>query len=146
MSVAKQTVYAGVFLFLGGLLACGGSEGGSSADSDSAPAATNASPASGALTPDAEAQSIFATRCSVCHGTEGRGDGPGASALDPRPRNYHDTEWQAQTTDEEIQQAILYGGAAVGKSPSMVANPDLLSKPEVVAALTQIIRSFGEQN
>jgi mono/diheme cytochrome c family protein len=147
MIEGTQARFAVALLMVGGLVACGGSEGGSSGGSGgSNAAASSARPAAGALAPDAEAQQIFGTRCAVCHGADGRGDGPGAAALEPKPRNYHDEEWQGTVTDEEIRQAILYGGAAVGKSPSMVANPDLTAKPEVVAALTQIIRRFGEEN
>jgi len=148
MIEVTQARFTVALLLIGGLMACGGSEGGSNGTSGGSTAATSGSarPAAGALAPDAEAQQIFVTRCAVCHGQDGRGDGPGSAALDPKPRNYHDEEWQEQVTDEEIRQAILYGGAAVGKSPSMVANPDLTSKPEVVAALTQLIRGFGEEN
>jgi hypothetical protein len=38
---------------------------------------------------------------------------------------------------------ILYGGAAVGKSAAMPANPDLQSQPFVVKALVEKIRNFG---
>jgi len=38
----------------------------------------------------------------------------------------------------------VYGGAAVGKSLQMVANPDLQAKPGVVAALREIVRTFGK--
>jgi mono/diheme cytochrome c family protein len=91
-----------------------------------------------------EAHQIFTTRCAACHGQFGRGDGPGAAGLNPKPRNYADAAWQSATTDEEIEKAIVYGGAAVGKSLQMVANPDLQAKPGVVAALREIVRSFGK--
>lgn len=91
-----------------------------------------------------EAQQLFATRCAACHGQFGRGDGPGAAGLNPKPRNYTDPEWQKVVTDEEIEKAIVYGGAAVGKSPQMVANPDLQAKPGVVAALREMVRKFGQ--
>jgi mono/diheme cytochrome c family protein len=91
----------------------------------------------------AEADEIFAKRCAACHGTSGMGDGPGALALSPKPRNYRDRAWQKNVTDEEIEKAIVYGGAAVGKSPQMVANPDLQAKPGVVTALRVKIREFG---
>jgi mono/diheme cytochrome c family protein len=124
---------------------CGKPAAGSPAPpADGTPAAA---PAAGpAITAEArqEARQIFSTRCSVCHGPEGYGDGPGASALTPRPRNYHDGDWQHQTTDQQIEMAIQYGGAAVGKSPAMVANPDLGSKPAVLAALRELIREFGK--
>jgi mono/diheme cytochrome c family protein len=93
----------------------------------------------------AEAAEIFASRCAVCHGLDGKGDGPGGAALVPKPRNYHDKAWQAATTDEEIEKAIVYGGTAVGKSPQMAPNPDLEKRPGVVAALCEKVRSFADQ-
>jgi mono/diheme cytochrome c family protein len=92
-----------------------------------------------------EAHDLFMTRCAACHGQFGRGDGPGAAGLNPKPRNYADAAWQKVVTDEEIEKAIVYGGAAVGKSPQMVANPDLQAKPGVVAALRNKVRSFADQ-
>lgn len=89
------------------------------------------------------AKEVFDTRCSACHGTSGKGDGPGAAALSPKPRNYTDKTWQASVTDEQIKKTILLGGAAVGKSPIMPASPDLDSKPEVVDGLVKIVRGFG---
>ena len=64
-------------------------------------------------------------------------------ALTPKPRNYTDKTWQASVTDDQIRKTIVMGGAAVGKSPVMPAQPQLKEKPEVVAALVQIIRTFG---
>ena len=40
--------------------------------------------------------------------------------------------------------ARLIAGAAVGKAPTMPANPDLDAKPEVVAELVKHIRSLGQ--
>ncbi|MBK7188670.1 MAG: c-type cytochrome [bacterium] len=82
-----------------------------------------------------EAHDIFQTRCATCHGQFGRGDGPGAAALNPKPQNYADAAWQQKVTDAEIEKAIVFGGASVGKSAQMVPNPDLEAKPGVVAAL-----------
>lgn len=126
-----------------GLGACGpGSEEASSpapAPRAAAPAAPKAMDAQAAA---AEAQQIFETRCFTCHGKEGAGDGPGSGALTPPPRNFQDPEWQASVTDEHIAQIIKFGGAAVAKSPAMPGNPDLTSKPEVVSALVQKVRSL----
>jgi len=108
------------------------------------PAAT-AAPAEAAPAPPnpvAESQRLFASRCAVCHGTSGKGDGPGAVALTPKPRDYTDAEWQKTVTDEQIRNTILLGGAAVGKSAAMPGNPDLQSKPEVLDALVKHVRSF----
>jgi mono/diheme cytochrome c family protein len=92
----------------------------------------------------AEAQEIFASRCTPCHGATGGGDGAASAGLTPPPRNFHDKAWQGAVTDDHIEKIIQYGGAAVGKSPAMPSNPDLMSKPEVVAALREHIRSLGK--
>lgn len=89
-----------------------------------------------------EAKEIFTQRCSTCHGQNGKGDGPAAAALNPKPQNYTNPEWQKSVTDEELRKVIIGGGAAVGKSPLMPPNPDLANKPEVVNGLVAIVRSF----
>ena len=107
-------------------------------------AAPSAAPAAAAGANLGEAQRMFNTRCAVCHGTGGKGDGPGSAALNPKPRNYTDLEWQKSVTDEQIRNTILMGGAAVGKSPNMPASPDLQSKPQVLDGLVQVVRSFAK--
>ena len=47
-----------------------------------------------------------------------------------------------QTKDERIAKVIVEGGAAVGLSEGMAANPDLKGKDDVVAELVKIVRSF----
>src|SRR5262245_39426560 len=71
-----------------------------------------------------EADALFANRCTPCHGATGGGNGPASASLTPPPRNFHDNVWQGKVTDEHIERIIQYGGAAVGKSPAMPANPD----------------------
>lgn len=90
-----------------------------------------------------EAKTIFTTRCATCHGTEGKGNGPAAITLTPKPRNYTDAAWQKSVTDDNLREIIVKGGAAVGKSPLMPPNPDLENKPDVVNGLVAIVRSFG---
>jgi mono/diheme cytochrome c family protein len=104
-----------------------------------APSAPAAAPSAGAVE---EAKQIFSTRCFTCHGSEGAGDGPGSVALTPKPRNFQDGAWQDSVTDEHIEKIIMYGGAAVGRSPTMPGNPDLMSKPEVVRALVAHVRGL----
>ena len=88
-----------------------------------------------------DAHDLFKSRCAPCHGEHGKGDGPGAAALNPKPRNYTDVGWQDKVKDEDIKKTILYGGAAVGKSPQMPANPDLEGKPEL-DGLVKVVREF----
>lgn len=109
-----------------------------------APAPAPAPAEEAATDPVAEAASIYQSRCTVCHGAGGKGDGAGSAALDPKPRDFTSAEWQGSVTDEHIQKIIVYGGSAVGKAATMPANPDLDAKPEVVAELMKYVRSLGK--
>ncbi len=115
--------------------------------SDNPRAQKKTEPAAGAAAPAGEAvaaaDQIFAQRCTPCHGPTGAGDGPASQSLNPHPRNFHDKSWQTSVNDEHIMKIVQYGGAAVGKSPGMPANPDLQDKPQVVQALAKKVRGFG---
>jgi mono/diheme cytochrome c family protein len=91
----------------------------------------------------AQAEDIFKNRCTPCHGPQGKGDGPASKGLTPPPRNFGDPAWQQSVTDEHIEKIIKFGGAAVGKSPAMPANPDLMAKPQVVTELKNVVRGLG---
>jgi mono/diheme cytochrome c family protein len=91
----------------------------------------------------AQAQDIFKNRCTPCHGATGKGDGAASAGLTPPPRNFGDPAWQKSVTDDHIEKIIKFGGAAVGKSPAMPANPDLMAKPQVVTELKNVVRGFG---
>ncbi len=38
-------------------------------------------------------QKLYATNCAMCHGAEGKGDGPAGQGLNPRPRNLVEGKW-----------------------------------------------------
>ncbi len=61
----------------------------------------------------------YAQFCAACHGPEGKGDGPAAAALNPKPRDHTDPKYMKSLSDEEIYKIIKEGGAAVGKAPLM---------------------------
>ncbi len=114
--------------------ACGKKETASSTASTGEPAT--------AASPEAAAKKYFAMKCEVCHGKTGAGDGAGAAALDPKPRNFSDAAWQGEVTDEHIAKVIVEGGAAAGKSAAMPPNPDLKGKDDQVKELVKLIRGF----
>ncbi len=128
-------------------VACSKSDGGASGAGTTPPTGesktTSAAPAAAGAIDMEKATALYQERCSACHGASGKGDGPGASALNPKPRNYGDKAWQASVTDEQIKKTITMGGAAVGKSPIMPASPDLDGKPEVLEGLVKVVRKFG---
>ncbi len=91
----------------------------------------------------AKARDIFSERCATCHGANGKGDGPAAANLKPKPIDFHSQNWQKSITDDSITKAIVFGGRAVGKSGQMAPNPDLENEPAIVAALVEKIRGWG---
>ncbi|HEX5054472.1 MAG TPA: c-type cytochrome [Planctomycetota bacterium] len=127
-----------VLVLAAAFAACGGADSSSTARKPGSNKPANAAAAVGAK----EARQVFDSLCFTCHGMTGHGDGPGAAALDPKPRTFADVAWQDSVTDEQIVKTVLFGGAAVGKSPMMPAQPQLKGKDEVLKALVKIVREF----
>jgi mono/diheme cytochrome c family protein len=146
MSIRKPTLF-GIALLLTALGSSGCSKeatASSKAQRQSTPETPSAPRVDAPVDPVSEAKKIFETRCAVCHGVTGRGDGPGAAALSPRPQNFSDQAWQSSADDASIIRVILEGGAAVRKSPAMPPSADLRSKEPVLTELVKMIRGFGE--
>ena len=73
------------------------------------------------VAPQAEAAALYQSRCASCHGDTGRGDGPAAVALDPKPTNFRDASRQARRNVHG-----LYGTISLGvEGTSMAAFTDL---------------------
>ena len=67
----------------------------------------------------AKGKSIFTGYCASCHGQTGKGDGPAAAALNPKPKDLSDPKVAGGLTDKYLADIISKGGAAVGKSALM---------------------------
>jgi mono/diheme cytochrome c family protein len=78
--------------------------------------------------PVAAGKQIFMQTCTPCHGQEGKGDGPAAATLDPKPRNLTDPTYMSSLSDRYIFELISRGGVAMGKSPQMPAQADMLAQ------------------
>lgn len=146
MFMRKVTVLSGVLLLAGfGGSACSKEATASSNEQRQSPAVARSAPqAEPPADPAREAKKVFETRCAVCHGATGRGDGPGAAALTPRPQNFSDPAWQTSLDDAALERVIVEGGAAVGKSSAMPPNADLRGKQPVLEELAKLIRGFGK--
>ncbi len=81
--------------------------------------------------------------CASCHGAKGKGDGPAAGALNPKPRNHTDTKYMKTISDEYIAKITKLGGVAVGKSPLMPPWGGVLSDPDVQNVVA-FIRSLAK--
>lgn len=60
------------------------------------------------------AAALYRNHCAVCHGMEGRGDGPQAANLQPPPNNFHDTERQYQRSLYGLYNTITMGVDGTG--------------------------------
>lgn len=55
-------------------------------------------------------ETIFQTNCVPCHGPEGKGDGPSAEALDPKPVNLSDGTMMNMLSDGYLFWRVSKGG------------------------------------
>jgi mono/diheme cytochrome c family protein len=61
---------------------------------------------------------VYKEYCSQCHGFTGKGDGPAASGLEPKPAIHANIPFE-KLPIEYLYNVINHGGPAVGKSPNM---------------------------
>ncbi len=59
--------------------------------------------------------------CAQCHGIEGKGNGLNAKLLTVPPRNHTKAEYLETRTDEQLFEAIKFGGLYMGRAPCMPA-------------------------
>lgn len=52
---------------------------------------------------------VYSTNCSVCHGNDGKGDGPGGAALNPKPRDLVAGQWKASGDSIGLFDTITHG-------------------------------------
>lgn len=80
---------------------------------------------------------VFATRCALCHGPNGHGDGVASKGLNPKPRNFHDLAYMQTRTDAQLLEVIHKGKGAMPKWEGQ------LSEAEIAAVLAHV-RSLGK--
>ncbi|HSB68475.1 MAG TPA: cytochrome c [Candidatus Methylomirabilis sp.] len=73
----------------------------------------------GAAGDPAKGKVSFSQVCAACHGSSGKGDGPAAASLNPKPRDLSDKGYLAGLKDDYLKKLIKEGGQAAGKSPLM---------------------------
>jgi mono/diheme cytochrome c family protein len=89
---------------------------------------------------------VFAKRCAVCHGPDGRGNGPAAPSMIPRPRDftqgffkYKSTIRTEPPTDDDLRRVVEQGLQA----SAMPSFRDLLSDAEIRAVVDEVKRLAG---
>jgi mono/diheme cytochrome c family protein len=84
---------------------------------------------------------LFTELCSVCHGLGGRGDGPSAQGLEPKPADFTNCQAMAKDSDEVLFKIIKGGGQSVGRSTVMPSWGDSLSDGQI-RELVKYVRGF----
>jgi len=135
------TALAGVWAW-----GCGGgqksNEQASAPPAQTPPAATASTDTSAAASSSgagdvARGEIVYKARCVLCHGPEGRGNGVGAAALNPKPRNHHDQAYMHSRTDAQLLDVIHNGKG------QMPAWKTVLSEQEMKDVLAYV-RKLGE--
>lgn len=62
---------------------------------------------------------LYQQYCSMCHGPQGKGNGPAAAAMNPKPRDHTDGQYMNALSAAHLTTVIGEGGAAVQRSPLM---------------------------
>ncbi len=96
--------------------------------------------------PDLErGRKLYAERCAACHGVQGKGDGPLAASLDPRPTDFTDLDRYRQRTLYGLYSTITHGveGTAM-RAFSMLPADDRWSLAFYVGRLAPLAR-LGEK-
>jgi mono/diheme cytochrome c family protein len=118
------------------IVGCGGKqESGSSSTTESPSPVSQPAPDTGGAVPGdqlALGAKVYSERCALCHGPEGKGNGPAAAGLNPKPRNHTDGSYMNARTDEELLTVIRNGKGA------MPAWKTVLSEQEIQAVLKHV--------
>lgn len=134
-------------LTLGVIAGCGGpktepsdnTSGTTPAPAAPAPDTAPSAPNTGADEPAAVlGPRVFATRCALCHGADGHGDGVGSKALNPKPRNFHDKAYMSSRTDAQLLEVIHNGKGAMPKWGGVLSEAE-------IAAVLEHVRKLGEK-
>ena len=84
----------------------------------------------------------YEANCAGCHGATGKGDGPAAAALNPKPQDHTDGKIMNPLTDKYLFDIIKGGGKAVQKAPIMPAANKKLSDQDI-SDMIAYIRSLA---
>jgi mono/diheme cytochrome c family protein len=96
--------------------------------------------------PDAPlGERVYAQHCAICHGPDGRGNGPAAPSLHPRPRTFSGGVFKLKSTPEAQPPTAADVRATIERGmpgSSMPAWRDVLAYAEL-DAVADYIRGFG---
>lgn len=57
----------------------------------------------------AHGRKVFLSNCAMCHGQDGKGDGPAGMSLNPRPRNFVEGKWKQGGRSQDLFKTLVTG-------------------------------------
>jgi mono/diheme cytochrome c family protein len=87
-------------------------------------------------------KALYQQYCSACHGKQGKGDGPAAAAMHPKPRNHSDGNYMNALSDDHLMKVVSEGGQAVNRSPLMPSWKGALN-PQQIRDLIAYLRTLA---
>jgi mono/diheme cytochrome c family protein len=88
---------------------------------------------------DATGKRVYDLRCFPCHGLDGRGDGPTAAMIAPKPRNFRDPEFWRARTIEQVRLAVRRGRPGTLMPPFQ----GVLSEADIDAVVAYLQSAFA---
>lgn len=86
------------------------------------------------------AEELFLQKCAPCHGPQGKGDGPAAGPLDPKPRDFTSGHWRYGGSKEQILKTISEGSPGT----AMQAWKDSLT-PEQIEQMADYVLNLSQK-
>lgn len=129
------------------LASCGKSNNELNQQNSASDTGAAAAPAGPDLVIDMSPESItsgkwtYETTCSPCHGDGGKGDGPAAVALNPKPRDHTNGAYMNKLTNQHIFDIVHLGGAQFNM-PGMPAQPQLPA--DTIKKVIAFVRSLAQ--
>ena len=81
-------------------------------------------------------EEVYRQHCTICHGRQGRGDGPAAPAFDPAPPDFASPESVVLLSDDEVVEIVVKGRRAMPAFGTVL-------EPELVPILIGYVRDLS---
>ncbi|MDH3973938.1 MAG: cytochrome c [Deltaproteobacteria bacterium] len=80
---------------------------------------------------------IYSVHCAVCHGIQGKGDGPSSAVLIPKPQDFTEPEVKSILTKDRMMKSIMDGkpGSQMEGWKEKLSNEDIEAVVEYIKLL-----------